>query len=480
MTNYNDLEIAYKQNMFASEGQKKQTLVDLYQTLDDLAITDDSEKNLYHLAARFLDYEAISYLFEQGIKPRADEYNNTPLHALARTPYGNEVTNYTVMADAIYHTAKALLNAGVNPKKKNDDGEISYLQAGTSAMYPFLQAMAEANLKMDGIIKEGKNIILLLLDNLYHRKNIKGEKENVYHTVKILIESGSVDPDDKDIFNHDALYYAQRCEANEIVALITGDETATQTGGMTLTRAILNNSLEAVQAILQNGANPDEIEEQDRTPLMWVCEYPKPEIVKLLLQHKANPNYTAGETGNTAIYYLLSKSVQHVNGSPQELRKVYTTILRALFDAGLDLDAPIDKEGNTALCYVALMDYFCDQNNTIAEELLEAGANPNKANLQGLTPLMIFARKGDEQEHAIAELLLDNGADPALVDKDSNTALMYAAGNYKKASGKKIAELILDSGYKDIERANNKGQTAMDIAVSNENESLVKLLITSM
>lgn len=480
MVTYNDLEAAYRQNMFAREGDKKETLVDMYKEIEDTVATGDSGSTLYHLAARFIDYPAIEYLSAQGVKARNDDYSNTALHALAQTPYGNNVKNYSLMSVEIYKTAKALLDAGVNPKKKNDDGKIAYMIAGQSCMYPFIKAMAEAGLKMDGVGGEGKNLVLIILDALYHRKSIEGVKENAYETIKILIESGSVDPEDKDIFGRDAHNYAQSSGVKEIAAFLSGDETATKTGGMTLTRAILSNDIEAVKAILESGSNPDEVEEQQRTPLMWACEYPKPEVVKLLLQHKADPNYVVGETGETAMTYVLTKSIMHVNGSQQSIRSTYLSIIRSLVDSGLDLNSSIDKDGNTALIYVAGMDYFCGLNNTIAEELIDNGADVNKTNLMGVTPLMAFAGKGDEQEHNIAELLLDNDADPTLTDKASNTALMYASGNSNKMSGKKIAELILDAGYKDLERTNNKGQSAMDIAVSNQNEALVKLLIMNM
>lgn len=481
--NYDELESAYRQNMFARDGDKKESLLELYKELDDKSITGDSEKNLFHLAARYFDYPAVEFLVSEGVKPRADEYNDTPLHDAASSPYSNDKKNFAGMDDQIYRTAKALIDAGVNPKKKNDNGNIAYVKAALSGNYPLLRAIAEAGIKMDAVAGEGKNLISKICDTLYHRKNIAGEKENAYETIKILLESG-VDPEDKDIFEKDALYYAQRSEVKEIAALVSGtegDETASKTGGQTLTRAILNDDMEAVQAILESGANPDEVEEQERTPLMWACEYPKPEVVKLLLKHKADPNYVVGETSKTAMFYLLTSSIQHIrSGSPQEIRKTYTSILRALFDAGLDADAPLDAGGNTPLIYVANMDYFANLNNTLAEELIEGGVDVNKANLNGQTPLMVFAGKGDEQEHSISELLLDNDAEPSLTDSASNTALMYAASNTNKMSGKKIAELILDAGYKELDRVNNAGQSAMDIAVSNQNEALVKLLITNM
>ena len=479
---YRELESAYRQNMFAPEGRKKESLVDLYEALEDKGITGRSGENLYHLAASFFDYLAIEYLVAQDVKPRADDYNSTPLHAAAVSPYSNDRTNYARMEETICRTVKALIDAGVNPKKKNDSDEVAYVKAAMSGMFPFVQAVADAGVKMDAIVKEGKNLLSAICDQLYHRKDVKGEKENAYRTIKILIESG-VDPEDKDIFDKDALHYAQRSGVKEIAALLSGeegDETATKTGGQTLTRAVLNNDIEAVQALLESGADPNTVEEQQRTPLIWACEYLRSEIVKLLLKHQADPNYVVGETGATAIAYLLTASVQHARGSQQELRKLYTGILRAMTDAGLDLNAPLDAEGNTPLIYVANMDYFADMNQTLAEELIDGGANVNAVNRSGQTALMIAAIRGKEQQHGIAELLLDNKADPSPVDAGGNTALMYAAANTDKMSGKKVAELILDAGYSDLSRTNNGGQTATDIAVERENEALVKLLLMNL
>lgn len=480
MANYNDIETAYRMNMFKDEAKQEQTLVEMFKEVEDKEAPTDNGANLYHLAARFFDANAVEYLASEGLKPRPDDYGNTPLHEMVKSPYGNDPTNFSKMEEQIYRTAKALIDAGINPKKKSDSGELAYMHAGTSKMFPFIRAMAEAGVRMDATGREGKNLLHLIAESLYHRKNIKGEKENAYETIKILLKSGSPDPEDKDIFDKDALYYAQRSEVKEIAALLSGsegDDLAVKTGGQTLTRAILNKDIEAVQALLESGANPDEIEEQERTPLMWACNYPKAEVAKLLLKHGANPNYVVGETGRTAINYLLTDSINFVNGSPQSIKQIYTSIIRALLDAGLNADAPLDAEGNTPLIYVARMDYFANLNNILAEELLEGSADANKANLKGQTPLMVFAEKGDEQEHGIAELLLDADADPTLTDSQSYTALMYAASNSNKISGKKIAELILNAGYTELDRANNKGETAMDIAVRNQNEALVKLLL---
>ena len=111
---------------------------------------------------------------------------------------------------------------------------------------------------------------------------------------------------------------------------------------------------------------------------------------------------------------------------------------------------------------------------------MEAGCDINRANSLGKTPLMSFAERGNEVKYNIAELLLDNNADTNYADKNGNTALMYAAANTDKMSGKKTVSLILDQDTSTIDQVNNTGQTALDIAVKNENEAVVKQLLEAI
>ena len=61
----------------------------------------------------------------------------------------------------------------------------------------------------------------------------------------------------------------------------------------------------------------------------------------------------------------------------------------------------------------------------IAEVLLEAGADRNAQNSQGLTALMIAVRK---QDVLIMNILLEADADCNLQDSEGGTALMIAVG----------------------------------------------------
>ncbi|RYE02987.1 MAG: ankyrin repeat domain-containing protein [Rickettsiaceae bacterium] len=160
-----------------------------------------------------------------------------------------------------------------------------------------------------------------------------------------------------------------------------------------------------------------------------------------------------------------------------QINKDIVKMLQVLLANGLDTNTAVDNEGNTALNLLCQAGYLADLNTTLAEELIDAGADVNQPNQSGKTPLMSFAQRGNETKHNIAELLLDHNADVTYVDQLGNTALIYAAGNTDHMSGKRIISLILEKDKSTLERVNNAGQTAMDTAIAQNNEAAVKQLM---
>ena len=152
-------------------------------------------------------------------------------------------------------------------------------------------------------------------------------------------------------------------------------------------------------------------------------------------------------------------------------------MLRTLLQNGLDVNATIDNEGNTALNLICQAGYFADLNASFVDVLIDAGAQVDQPNQSGKTPLMSFAQVGNEMKYNIAELLLDNNADVTYADKIGNTALIYAAGNSDHMSAKRVVSLILDKDRSILDKVNNAGQTAMDVAIQHNNEAVVKQLI---
>ncbi|OOQ59417.1 ankyrin repeat domain-containing protein [Mucilaginibacter pedocola] len=475
-TEYNQIRDAYHRNLFAATGEQADVLA-LYRALTSVDIRNEQEENLYHLAARFADAPAIAFLKEAGLRADADKYSNTAFHALATSKFDLNAPGLEEKATKIYDTAKALLEAGINPKKKNDSGKLAYMEAGLVYMYPMLDALGDTGLKMDATAEEGKNLLHLICDKLVHRKTIPGAVEAATKTVRVLIEKSGIDTEDKDVFGTTPLTYAQRSGVKEIAAVLSGDESDTATGGMTVHEAVLNRDAAALEALIKNGTDLNELSDQwRRTPLMLACEYPSEPLVKLLVAGGADVNYRTG-SGETAVWCLLEKGISDFGrGMSQDLKDM-VKILRTLISNGLELDAAITNNGDTALNIICQAGYLADLNNTLAEELIEAGCDVNKPNRAGKTPLMNFAQKGNEAKYAIGELLLDNNADTTYTDNNGNTALMYAAANGDHMSAKKLVGLILDHDESTIEKVNNAGQTAMDIAVQSGNETVVKQIL---
>jgi ankyrin repeat protein len=478
-TEFNQIRNAYQRNMFAN-GNDPIDVMALYKALPDVNITGDSDESLYHLAARFTDTDGIQFLKDAGLKPGTDKYGNTALHALTTTKFDLNSPTLEAKAAKIKDTAKLLLELGINPKKKNDSGKLAYFEAGLLYMYPFIEAMGDAGVKMDATQDEGKNLLHTICDKLVHRKTIAGAVEAATKTVRAILDKSGIDIEDKDIFDTTPLTYAQRSGVKEIAALISGDESDTATGGMTIHEAVLNRDPIAVEALIKAGVDLNEVSDQYRgTPLMLACEYPSAEMVKLLAEGGADVNFRSGN-GETAVYYLITKAISNFGRGMSKDIKDVVLMLRTLIKNNLDLDAAVDNESNTALNILCKAGYLADLNTSLAEELIEAGCDINKPNLSGQTPLMSFAERGNEVKYGIAELLLDNNADTAYVDKNGNTALMYAAANLDKMSGKKMVSLILDQDTTVADKVNNAGQTAMDVAVKNDNEAIVKQLLEAM
>ena len=82
-------------------------------------------------------------------------------------------------------------------------------------------------------------------------------------------------------------------------------------------------------------------------------------------------------------------------------------------------------------------------NETTTKLLLDSGADINKADNDGWTPLYIAAQNGYVE---IVKLLLDSGADKDKADEDGRTPLFTAAGKGHDA----CVKLLLDATYNDI------------------------------
>jgi ankyrin repeat protein len=185
---------------------------------------------------------------------------------------------------------------------------------------------------------------------------------------------------------------------------------------------------------------PAEVDRQSpdgNTALLLAVLEENLEVVKLLLAHGANIDVTMLD-GTTAL--MVAAATNHL--------EVLEELLLARPPTLLDARA---QDGRTAL-------YFAVRSNfpRIVDALLAAGADPNIANNQVLTPLMV-ARDAD-----MAQRLLDGGADVNACSPTVGTALTMAAADTDKDAS--LVALLLARGA-DVNKPLSDGCSALMLAV---------------
>ncbi|MBE3115616.1 ankyrin repeat domain-containing protein, partial [Candidatus Bathyarchaeota archaeon] len=111
-----------------------------------------------------------------------------------------------------------------------------------------------------------------------------------------------------------------------------------------------------------------------------------------------------------------------------------------------------------------------DKREVLAQLNKNKGADINKQDKDGLTPLMYACSVGTAHDDVV-QLLVDRGADLNLRDKDSGTALMHAAIEGHVTT----ARILIDSGS-DIDATTKDGVTVLKIAYDKERPEIIELL----
>ncbi|KAJ5384288.1 hypothetical protein N7517_002199 [Penicillium concentricum] len=191
---------------------------------------------------------------------------------------------------------------------------------------------------------------------------------------------------------------------------------------------------------------------------------PSNEIVSLLLENGANPNYADPELGITPLWLAVR---------PQSTLQPFgrDAIVRLLLKNGAD---PKLASRNQSILFWAISHCHYD---TI-KMLLECGANPNDygSNFDGSKthhsgkPLSPLAKAMKLKHYQVAELLLDYGADP-LVSHWKETSLVHATRSMNSSFIGKMIAAGLDVNESVM------GETSLHLAVWQSNVEVAELLL---
>ncbi|HEX7081563.1 MAG TPA: ankyrin repeat domain-containing protein [Gammaproteobacteria bacterium] len=234
-----------------------------------------------------------------------------------------------------------------------------------------------------------------------------------------------------------------------------------QTPLMVVARA---GNLDAAALLLEHGARPNAVESWGgQTALMWAAAQRHPEMVAMLLENGADPNMRGKERNwQRRVTAEPRKKDMHDGGFAAlhyAAREGCVACIAPLLDAGADIDIT-DPDRTTPLNLAIYNGHF-----DFAKALIEAGADVNKWDFAGRTPLYHAvdlhtppsnARNallhGDETDAMdLIRLLLDRGADP-------NIQLKHRP-QFRDAVFERGTDVMLSTGATPLLRAARAGDT---------------------
>jgi ankyrin repeat protein len=166
------------------------------------------------------------------------------------------------------------------------------------------------------------------------------------------------------------------------------------------------------------------------TGLMVAAERGRPDIVKLLVDHKADPN-VAGRDGSTALMLAAENNqpeivkllIGHGADPNRQDHNGWTAVLKAAYQGNAKCIEILASHAKLELDRALLVATLMEKKDAV-KVLLDNGAEVDFRGSDGRTPLILAAGKGNK---GIVELLLQAGADASLTDQGGQTAQGVAA-----------------------------------------------------
>jgi len=341
-------------------------------------------------------------------------------------------------------TVEFLIRAGASLHTDDKTGATALIRAAQFGHVSTVEVLIQAGASISDSNKNGSTALICAAQNGHDS------------TVEVLLRAPHCDPNAAMKTGETALMVASNYgHASTVEVLLKGryrvaaNVNATDTYGHTaLHAAVIGGHTPIVESLLLGGAGPNIPDAQlGFTPLHFAAEFGHDSCVDALLRFGANPN---GNLAGSLTPLMLS------------VREEHTTTVKALLLGGADVNFAHEHvaSGCSAVVLAAETD-----NQDIVELLLQAGANPNAV----CNSVQITGNPGTAlgaslvNEHVtVAEALLQRGADPAVADLTGSNALFYACLRLAPWDSELIREAVLKT---DVNAANQRGQHALVAAV---------------
>ncbi|KAH3812321.1 uncharacterized protein LOC127834795 [Dreissena polymorpha] len=256
--------------------------------------------------------------------------------------------------------------------------------------------------------------------------------------------------------------------------------------------------LQQVTEILETGIDVNSVNEIGQTALLAASIANKTDTCALLLQkgakldHSDIGGYTALHlTTDADLTKLLlfnindDKKKEFVNARTNDnITPLHEAAIRGspgkvleLLSNHADVNAE-DENRSTPLHYAVARSGTID--TSFMEALIESGADVNKQNVSGQTPLAIACKQHQFMRNEIT-VLLKAGADPLIQANDGNTALhvlFFGTNLFEPTLTVELVEELVESNKKCLETVNLYGELPLHVALSKPfNEEIALLLL---
>ncbi|CAO3685599.1 unnamed protein product [Umbelopsis ramanniana] len=463
--------------------------------IDRGAVIDSRREDLQtplHHAAWSGHTDVVRLLIDNGAAiDSQDENSATPLH-LASEDGHTDVVKLLINNGAVIDSNKKYLNTPLHLAAWKGHKEVVHLllQHGAaidsqnkSAYTPLHRASENGHTDLVRLLIDSGAAINSQNEDAHtplHLASINGH----IHVVHLLIDNNAA-IDLKSEHLETPLYFAAWKGHIEVVQLLLQHGAAIDSQNKyaytPLHRASENEHTDVVKLLINNGAAIELKSEDLETPLHFAASEGHTEVVQALLQHGAAID-SQNKDGQTPLH------LASMNG--------HKNVVKLLIDTGVTVDAK-NKNSRTTLHQAAMSGHIdvasrlldsrshTDQQaaNTmyIETELLEDDgvqmlhlelgqvADMEALNIMNESPLIV-ATKASQLN--VISLLISKGAKLEATDKDSLTALHWAAVNGECA----ILDLLLKQGAC-IDAKTKHGNTALHLAAEFSHPEIMTMLI---